>query len=369
MRVLLFLFLFVSLSGVAQEYSLLIGTYTGSGSKGIYVYRFNAKNGTATWVNNTDTASNPSYLAVAPNGKYVYAVNETVTPDSGSVSAYAFDKTTGALTFLNTQPAGGDAPCYIALDKSGRWAVVANYVGGNRAALPIAADGKIAPYAQLIQDSGSSRDQDRQEAAHVHAVVFSPDGRYVFSPDLGTDKVMIYRFNATTATPLKPAAAPFVKSGPGSGPRHFTFSPNQKFAYVIEELSGTVVAYKYSNGRLTFLQRLSTHPAAYTGAKGSADIHLSPDGKFLYASNRGDANSIAVFAVAANGKLQLKGVQSTMGVHPRNFIIDPTGQYLLVANRDTDAVVIFKRNPATGLLRDTGRRIEVPKPVCLKMVK
>src|SRR6478672_1242022 len=328
MRGQLFLFLAFSLSGFAQDYSLLIGTYTGSGSKGIYVYRFNATTGTAMWVSNTDTADNPSYLAIAPNGKFVYAVNETVAPNPGHVSAYAFDKKTGTLTFLNTQPTGGDAPCYIAVDKSNHWAVVANYVGGNRAALPIAADGKLEPYAQLIQDSGSGGDKERQEAAHVHCTVFSPDQHFVFSPDLGTDKVMIYKFDKAAEKPLQPAQPAFAQSQPGSGPRHFTFSPNQKFAYLVEELSGTVEAYKYSNGKLTFLQRISTHPKDYSGSKGSADIHLSPDGKFLYASNRGDANSIAVFAVAPNGKLQLKGIQSTMGVHPRNFTIDPSGQYL-----------------------------------------
>ena len=355
--------------GFAQEFFLFAGTYTGSGSKGIYVYRFNAATGTAEWVSNTDTAFNPSYLAIAPNGNYVYAVNENGGADTARVSAYAFDRATGALTFLNSQPSSGDHPCYIAVDRSGRWAAVANYTGGNRAIFPIAGDGTLQPYAQVIQDSGSSADKERQEKAHVHAAVFSPDDRYLFSPDLGTDNVMIYRFDKNAQQPLTPAPAAAAKTTAGNGPRHLTFAPNKKFAYLIEELSGTVAAYAYANGKLTLLQRLSTHPANYTGAKGSADIHLSPDGKFLYASNRGDANSIAVFAVAANGKLQLKGIQSTLGVHPRNFMIDPTGQYLLVANRDSDAVVIFKRSAATGLLRDTGKRINLPKPVFLQMLK
>lgn len=369
MRLLLCFFLTLSLHGVAQTYFLFTGTYTGSGSKGIYVYRFDAATGTATPVSNTDTAANPSYLAVTPNGKFVYAVNETGGDQPGRVSAYAFDRTSGGLTYINSQPAGGDHPCYIALDKTGHWAVVANYSGGNRSVLPLAADGALQPYAQLVQDSGSSANKDRQERAHVHATVFSPDQQYVFSPDLGTDNVMIYRFNGAATQPLQPAQPAFAKSTAGSGPRHFTFSPNQKFAYLIEELSGTVVAYKYNEGTLQFLQRLSTHPKGYTGERGSADIHLSPDGKFLYASNRGAANSIAVFAVAATGKLQLKGIQSTLGVHPRNFTIDPTGTYLLVANRDSDAVVIFKRSLKTGLLRDTGKRIVVPKPVCLQWLK
>jgi 6-phosphogluconolactonase len=254
------------------------------------------------------------------------------------------------------------------VDRSKQWIVTGNYTGGNLTVLPIAEDGSLQSSAQRVQHTGSSANKNRQEKPHVHAAVFSPDQQYLFSPDLGTDKVMIYRFNKAAQQPLQPAAVPFVKSTAGSGPRHFTFAPNKKFAYLVEELSGTVAAYRYVNGKLTFLQRISTHPAGYSGAKGSADIHLSLDGKFLYASNRGDANSITVFSVAANGKLTLKGIQSTLGVHPRNFVIDPTGQYLLVANRDSDAIVIFKRSATTGLLRDTGQRIEIPKPVCLKML-
>lgn len=357
------------MTGFAQEYFLFAGTYTGSGSKGIYVYRFNAATGAAEWVSNTDSSNNPSYLAIAPNKKNLYAVNETGGEQPGAVSAYTFDRADGSLTFLNSQPAGGDAPCYITIDKTGCWAVVANYSGGNRSVFPIAADGALQPYAQLVQDTGSSGNKERQEKAHVHAVVFSPDQRYLFSPDLGTDKLMAYQFKPNQKQPLQPAQPAFVKTTSGNGPRHFTFSPNKKFAYLVEELSGTVAAFAYNNGKLTFLQRISTHPADFKGAKGSADIHLSPDGKFLYASNRGDANSIAVFSVTTNGKLQLKGIQSTLGLHPRNFIIDPTGAYLLVANRDSDAVVIFKRSAKTGLLRDTGKRIQVPKPVCLQMMK
>lgn len=364
----LIFFLGMALPAFAQQHYLFIGTYTGSGSKGIYVYRFDAATGKARWVSNTDSAANPSYLALARDKKHLYAVNETGGDQPGSVSAYAFDSSTGALRFLNSQRSGGDHPCYVALHNSGRWAVVGNYTGGNLAALPVAKDGTLHEAAQVVQHSGSSANKERQENAHVHATVFSPDANFLFVPDLGLDKLMAYRFNASSRTPLQPAAVPFAKSNAGSGPRHFTFSPNKKFAYLIEELSGTVTAYAYRSGRLHLLQRLSSHGSGYTGARGSADIHVSPDGRFLYASNRGDANSIAVFSIAASGRLQLKGIQSTLGVHPRNFMIDPTGRFLLVANRDSDAIVIFKRNAQTGLLRDTGERITVPKPVCLKMM-
>ncbi len=201
----------------------------------------------------------------------------------------------------------------------------------------------------------------------MHGTVFSPDEQYVFVPDLGIDKVVGYRFNSKSDNALDSFSA--VDNPPGGGPRHLTFHPAKKYAYVIEELSGTVAAYAYQNGKLKFLQRLSSHPADYKGVIGSADIHLSPDGKFLYATNRGEANSISIFSVAANGMLQLKKVQSTGGKHPRNFTIDPTGRFLLIANAHSDNIVIFKRNVKTGLLMDTGENIQISNPVFLQMIK
>ena len=204
----------------------------------------------------------------------------------------------------------------------------------------------------------------------MHATVFSPNYNFLYAPDLGTDKIMIYRFRTSADKPLEPARPDHVTSIPGSGPRHFTFHPNKPYAYAIEELSGTVVAYKYKDGALSLIQRMTSHPVSYTGAIGSADIHISPDGKFLYASNRGDANNIAIFAIdTRTGRLQLKDFQSTLGLTPRNFMIDPTGRYLLVANQQSNNIVIFKRNPDTGLLSQTSEEIKVPTPVCLKMMK
>lgn len=353
----------------AQELYLFAGTYTDRGSKGIYVYRFNTRTGQAVWVSNTDSVANPSYLTIAPGGRFVYAVNETGGSQPGGVSAFSFDRATGRLTFLNRQPSGGDHPCHITTDRQGKWVVVGNYTGGNLSALPIRADGALQPPTQLVQHSGSSINAARQEKAHVHAAVLSPDQQYLFSPDLGTDKVMAYRFLPNTQKPLQPAQPPFAASAPGSGPRHFTFHPRQKRAYLMEELSGTVAVFSYNNGQLAFLQRIDAHPAGYTGARGSADIHLSPDGKFLYASNRGDANSIAIFSVLADGRLKWKGHQPSLGIAPRNFVIDPTGNYLLVANQQTNNIVIFRRNRQTGLLQDTGQQIEVPNPVCLQFLQ
>jgi 6-phosphogluconolactonase len=367
---LLSVLLFIVTGASAQEYYLFIGTYTGTGSKGIYVYRFNASTGKATWVSNTDSVVNPSYLAIAPGGKYVYACTETRTVNAGGVSAFAFDAKTGKLSLVNKQSSGGDNPAYVAVHKSGKWVVAGNYSGGSLAAFPVNKDGSLQPYTQLIQHQGTGINKERQEKAHVHATVFSPAQDYLFTPDLGIDKVMIYRFSATASKPLTPAAQPFAAATPGSGPRHFTFHPNKKWAYLIEEMAGAVSAYQYNAGKLKELQRIYTHPDTLTSQPGSADIHVSPDGRFLYASNRGKENNIAIFKIdGKNGKLTSVGYQSTMGAIPRNFCIDPTGNFLLAANQESNNIVIFKRDKTTGLLTYTGEQLSIPKPVCLQMIK
>lgn len=360
----------LSFQGFAQTYHLFIGTYTDKGSKGIYVYRFDAATGKAQWVSNTDSISNPSFLALSANGKYLYAVNENGGSVPGEVSAFSFDRTSGRLKLLNRQPSGGDHPCYISVTKNNRWVIAGNYTGGNFSVFPVERNGWLRPYAQLVQHNGSGADPERQEKAHVHATVLSPLEDRLLVSDLGTDKVVIYPFRPESGKPLDTLSGSSASSQPGSGPRHLAFHPNGRFAYLMEEMSGTVAVYRYRGGKLEPVQRISSHPADFKGAIGSADIHMSPDGKFLYASNRGDANNIAVFSVnASTGKLANKGWQSTQGKGPRNFTIDPTGNYLLVANQQTNTVVIFKRNPTTGLLRDTGHRIEVPNPVCLILGK
>lgn len=359
----------ISLSVSAQQYYLFVGTYTTGKSKGIYVYQFNAKNGELQWVSNTDSCTNPSFLAVSPNGRFVYAVNETGRENPGRVSAFAFDKNKGELQLLNQQASGGDDPCFITVHPSGKWAVVANYSGGSLAAFPIQPNGTIQPYAQLIQHKGSGPNKARQASAHVHSTFFSPDHQYILAPDLGMDKIMSYRFTATAAKPLQPAVPAFSASAPGSGPRHLAFHPNQSFVYRLEEMTGTVTVSAYSKGTMKNIQTIATHPEEFTGQPGSADIHLSPDGKFLYASNRGEENNIAIFSVnPKSGKLTSIGYQSVEGAQPRNFIIDPTGNYLLVANQKTNNIVIFKRNAETGLLQATLQKIEVPNPVCLQLL-
>lgn len=354
----------LSVTGFSQQAYLLIGTYTSGKSEGIHVYRFNEKTGEADSISSIKS-SNPSFLTVSPDKKNVYAVNED---KPGAVTAYSFEKKTGQLTQLNQQISNGDHPCYVNISNNGKFVIVGNYSSGTLAVYPVNKDGSLKEAAQVIKHTGSSVNKDRQESAHVHATVLSKDNRFLFVPDLGMDKVMIYPFNNATGQ-LDEKKASFTKITDGAGPRHFEFHPNSKFAYLMEELSGKVAVYKYSNGKLTEVQTISSHPENYTGVKGSADIHVSPDGKFLYCSNRGESNTIAIFKIDTNnGKLTSVGFQSTLGSKPRNFNFDPGGNYLLVANQDSDNIIIFKRNKQTGLLTDTGKRINVGNPVCIKWV-
>jgi len=348
----------------AQEIYLLIGTYTTSGSDGIYVSKFNTQTGETKIISSVKT-KNPSYLAVAPNKTVVYAVNEI---DTGSITSFSFKKETGILTKMNSVPSGGANPCYISVNSNGRYAVAGNYSSGTIAVAGIRFNGELNLPKQIIQHKGKSSNKDRQEKPHVHSTVFSPDYKYLFASDLGIDKIMIYKV-APKSGVLIPADLPFINVKPGAGPRHFEFHPNGKFAYLMEELSGTVSVFAYDDGKLSLLQNTSSHPMSFTGAYGSADIHVSPDGNFLYCSNRGDANSIAIFSIdQKTGMIQIAGFQPTLGVHPRNFTIDPAGNFLLVANRDSDEIVVFKINKKTGLLDDTKVRIKVSKPVCLKWI-
>ncbi|MEO6550137.1 MAG: lactonase family protein [Ferruginibacter sp.] len=350
---------------------LLIGTYTAGKSEGIYVYNFNSLTGGSSFVSTAKTA-NPSFLTVSPNHKMVYAVTENADTTKfgigGAITAFSFDKSNGSLTEINSQFSGGKHPCYVAVDPTGKWVFAANYSSGNAALLPVQKNGSLGPVKQVLQDSGSGPNKERQEGPHVHSTVLSPDGKYLFTPDLGTDKVMIYSFDKIKGK-LTPAPTPFAKSEEGSGPRHFCFHPNGRYAYLMQEMSGTVMAYKYNAGKLTDLQRISAHPADFPGNIGSADIHVSPDGKFLYCSNRGDANSITIFKVnGLTGKLTLVGRQSTLGKTPRNFNFDPSGNFLLVANQESDDIIIFKINKKSGQLTNTGKKINVPNPVCIQWI-
>jgi len=357
-------------AGFSQEFYLFIGPYTNNGGKGIYVYRFSASTGALSPVSIAEGVENPSYLAPSADGHYLYSVNQYHGEKPSGVSAFSFDKIKGELHLLNKQPAD-DGTAYISVDASGKWVMVANYTAGSLQAYPLNTDGTIKPASQTITHTGHGLDTGRQKSPHVHSVIFSPDGHFLCAPDLGIDQVTVYKFNAAaTASPLSPASPAFAATMPGTGPRHIVFHPTLPYAYLAEELGGSVSAFGYKNGRLQPLQHISAHPVGFKGRKSSADIHISPDGRFLYVSNRGDANTIAIYAIApGNGKLELKGFQPVMGATPRNFMIDPTGNWLLVANQDSNNVVEFKRDMQTGLLTATGVQVHIPNPVCLKMVE
>jgi 6-phosphogluconolactonase len=364
---IILLLLFVSASCFSQDPYLFIGTYTSGKSKGIYVYRFNTTTGSGTEVS-TISAQNPSYLCISPDGKHLYATDEG--EGGGAVGAYAFEPATGELALLNRQSSQGTCTCYVTEDKTGKWVFAANYCSGSLVALPVNSDGSLAPVIQVIQQFGKGADTARQESSHVHSSIFSPDEKYLLEANLGTDQEHVYRFNPSQSIPLTESLDSVVSLKPGTGPRHIVFHPTKPYLYIIGELTGTVDAFHYdsSTGKLTHFQRIRTTPDHFTGDPGSADIHIRPDGNFLYASNRGTANSMAVFAIRKDGRLVSRQFISVNGKHPRNFVIDPTSHFLLVANRDTDNIVIFSINPVTGLLKATGKEISIPNPVCLKFL-
>ena len=371
MKRIMLLVSFVSLYIVAcaqKENYLLVGTYTSGKSEGIYVYHFNNDTGDFDSVSMVKTV-NPSFLAASPNGKFVYAVNELSDKgNGGKVSAFSFNKQNGQLTFVNQQPSHGDDPCYVAVDKTDKWIAIANYTSGSLSILPIERDGGLGDASTVIQHTGKGVDMERQEGPHVHCTVFSKNNKYLFAADLGLDEITTYSFNQRKGT-LKPTKQAFLKVDPGTGPRHIAFTPGNKYAYLLTEMGGIVFAYSYKKGKFEKIQSISSLPADYKGAIGSAEIEVSPDGKFVYASNRDESNTIAIFSIdQSTGKLTLVGHQSTLGRTPRNFNFDPSGNFLLVGNQHNDEIVIFKVDKSTGLLTDTGKRIEVGQPVCIAWI-
>lgn len=349
------------------DFYLFVGTYTGEGSEGIYLYKFDSKKG--TWIPaDTVSSSNPSYLTFSPDHSLLYAVNEEADSLDATVSAFSFNKENGKIFFLNKQSSRGGAPCYVSTDPTGNVVFAGNYLGGSLAMFPVQNDGSLAEAKTVITHEGSSINEKRQNSPHVHCTILSPDNRILFATDLGTDTVTGYPFNSDSIT-LTAEPSIIFETDPGAGPRHLTFHSNGKYAYLINELNGTVNSLSYDGESLKELQSISTLPDNYEGKFSGADIHISPDGKFLYASNREDLNNIIIYAVNPNtGLLQKVGEQSSGGAHPRNFLIDPTGNYLLVANRNTDNIVVFKRDQQSGLLTPTETEITVSQPVSLQMV-
>jgi 6-phosphogluconolactonase (cycloisomerase 2 family) len=342
---------------------LLIGTYTFGLSEGIYVYKFNTETGVSEYVSMV-ALDNPSYLNVTADGKFVYAVSEN-GGDKACANALSFDKEQGELALLNSESTYAAAPCNIAIDESCQHVVTANYSGGSITAFSVDSAGKLASNPQLILFEGNGTDTIRQEMPHLHCVKFSPDNKYLFAADLGTD--CIYRLETTPQDSLflNRDSLKSFKVADGSGPRHFVFHPTNKYMYLITELAGTVIGFDYKDGELTEIQTIE---ADTLHAQGSADIGITPNGKFLYASNRLQGDGIAIFSInEADGMLTKAGYQPT-GVHPRNFIITPNGKYLLSASRDDSIVEVFEIDENTGLLKNIDKNIEVDTPVCLKFI-
>lgn len=350
---------------------MLVGSYATPDEEGIKVYSFDEQTGNTKYISGLKGISNPSYLIPSADGERIYAVGEDAGKSS-TANTIKFDKEQGTLTLLNSQPTDGGAPCYITLSPSGKFVLTANYMGGSITVFPLGKDGRLQPDTRLISFIGDGPDKERQTQPHLHCVEFTPDHKYLLANDLGTDQIHVFPVseNVTEGVShslLNESKEFNVKVEPGSGPRHICFHPNQRFAYLINEISGKVIAfsYDYDKGKLNAMQYIE---ADTVGAQGSGDIHISPDGKFLYTSNRLKADGVAIFSVdSEQGTLTKVGYQLT-GIHPRNFIITPNGCYLLVACRDSNTIQVFERNKETGLLKDTGKTIETSKPVCLKFI-
>jgi 6-phosphogluconolactonase len=348
-----------------------IGTYTQKGSKGIYRCELDLATGKLSAPVVAGQVANPSFLAIHPNRRFLYAVGETSDfggKKTGAVNAFAIDPKTGALSLLNQQSSGGAGPCHLIVDREGKNVLAANYGGGSACVLPIQADGKLGAATAVVQHKGSSVNPKRQEGPHAHSINLDPANRFAFVADLGLDKVMVYRFDPAKGT-LTPHEPPSAAVAPGAGPRHFAFHPGGKYAYVINELANTVTAFRYDpeRGTLTEIQTISTLPKDFQGTSYTAEVQVHPSGKFLYGSNRGH-DSIAVFTIGDDGKLTPAGHQSEGIKTPRNFGIDPTGTYLLAASQAADRVIVFRIDPKSGELRPTGSAVEVPVPVCVKFM-
>lgn len=357
----------------ATKYIAYVGTYTSkTASKGIYSYRFDTATGKLTDGAVAAETIDPSFLAVDASGKYLYAVNEVDNfqgQKSGAVSSYSIDKATGKLKFLNQVASRGAGTCYVSLDKTGKFVLVASYDSGNLAVFPVASDGSLGPASAFVQHTGSGANKEHQEGPHAHWIEVAPDNRFVLAVDLGLDEILVYKFDATKGT-LAPNDPPFVKLAPGSGPRHLAFHPGGKLVFLTSELNSTttVLSYDGQKGVLTALQTLSTLPKDATGHNDTAEIAVAPSGKFLYVSNRGH-DSIALFAIdQAKGTLTWTGDYSTKGKTPRHFAIDPSGKFLLAENHESNTIVIFKIDPATGALTPTGQTVENPAPVDITFV-
>jgi len=348
--------------------SVFIGTYTGGKSRGIYVCRFESASGKLGQPALAAETRNPSFLAVHPNGRWLYAAGEVSDFEgqrAGAVTAFQVEEGTARLTLLNAKPSGGSGPCYLTLDQSGKCLLVANYNSGSLAAFPIQPDGRLGPQGASVQHHGSSVNHERQEGPHAHFITTDPANRFALACDLGLDKVFVYRLNPAEAS-LVPNQPPYALVKPGSGPRHLVFHPNGRYVYVINEMGSSLAVFDYEaeQGVMKPVQTISTLPADFQGQNTCAEVQIHPSGKFLYASNRGQ-DTIASFAINShNGNLAYLRSVPSGGKTPRHFVFDPSGMWLLAENQDSDNVVVFRVDNSTGRLSPTGEQVEVGAPVC-----
>ena len=377
LSLLVFLFLLSVWASPAKhqtKYFVYIGTYTeeGSESKGIYAYRFDSETEQVTPIGLAAEAINPSFLAVHPNHRFVYAVNEVSNykgQKSGAVSSFAIDRSTGKLTLLNQVASRGGDPCYISLDKAGKYVLVANYGGGSIAVFLVLKDGRLGEASAFVQHTGHGTNPQRQEGPHAHSIDVSPDNRFAVVNDLGLDETLVYGFDGVQGS-LAAANPNIGKADPGAGPRHLALHPSGRFAYVINEMQSAITAFRYdpAAGQLQKIQTISSLPKDFSGHDEAAEIQVHPSGKFLYASNRGH-DSVAVFAIdAGEGALTPIQYVSTKGGSPRSFEIAPGGSLLLAENEKSDDIVLFHINPETGRLNPTGKVLKMSQPVCVKFV-
>ncbi len=348
-----------------------VGTYTNGESEGIYVCQLDMSTGELKQVSVARNIENPSYLAVDAERNRLYAVNELLAfagHSGGGVSAFAIQPSSGELTFINRVPSHGGAPCYLSISQNGRYLLIANYAGGNISVIPVNKEGVLGKPTEIVNHLGSSLHPKRQAGPHPHAIILDSANDYAFVPDLGLDKVLQYRFDHANGR-LNANQRPWVSTKPGAGPRHMVFHENNQSAYVINELDSTInaLAYDQSRGELKVYQTISTIPSSYAGKNSAADLHLAPNGKFLYGSNRGH-DSIAIFAIdPETGELTLVKHTPTQGRNPRGFAIDPTGTFLLAANQDSDNILVFRIDQEHGTLTPSGHGLHLPSPVCLKV--
>jgi 6-phosphogluconolactonase len=355
-----------------------VGTYTepGYGSqdlgKGIYIYRLDHGTGLMKPANLAMDVPNPSFLALSPSRRTLYAVNELTAADGrmcGAVCAFAVDKMSGALAFLNKMPTSGADPCHVTVNDGETHVFVTNYSSGSICVFPVREDGSLGERAQFIQHAGSGADPDRQESPHPHSSILDKQNRFLFVPDLGLDKIMIYQYDPAADQPLSPAKTPHIGCRPGAGPRHGAFHPSGKYFYVINELDCSICTYRYDSrdGRLLLRQSITARPAGYSSGGTGADIHISPDGRFLYGSVRGYDSIVQYKINQKNGKLAYVGHNPCGGKTPRNFAMDLSGDFLLAASQGTGNMTIFRVNPRTGELSETAG-CDIPAPVCVKVV-